>query len=241
MPGYKRRRSSQGGATKRARTRRGFKGRSGAKYRTKAFKPGRLNNISFGFPKTKVVRMRYCTNEKKNLTLGRLQLQWRANGLFDPDATGTGHQPMGYDQWSAFYNHFIVLGSQISCTVSGSDSSETGSLAINMCLSDDQTVPNTISTLVEEGRGTTQMQGGFNAIGTRTVRGKYSAKKFFNIKDVKDNRATLGAQGGADPSDQAIFTLTVEDPALNTTSDISVLTVIDYIVLMSEPKDLTPS
>lgn len=33
---------------------------------------------------------------------------FRANSCFDPDLTGTGSQPVGFDQWSAFYNRYIV-------------------------------------------------------------------------------------------------------------------------------------
>jgi hypothetical protein len=34
---------------------------------------------------------------------------FNANGLFDPDQTGTGHQPLGYDQFTPDYNRYRVL------------------------------------------------------------------------------------------------------------------------------------
>lgn len=33
----------------------------------------------------------------------------RLNSIFDPDLTGTGHQPYGYDQLAALYNRYRVL------------------------------------------------------------------------------------------------------------------------------------
>lgn len=31
------------------------------------------------------------------------------NSLYDPDRTGTGHQPLGYDEWKEFYNQYRVF------------------------------------------------------------------------------------------------------------------------------------
>lgn len=39
-----------------------------------------------------------------------------ANGLYDPDVTSTGHQPMGFDQMMAFFQHYCVTGSRITVT-----------------------------------------------------------------------------------------------------------------------------
>lgn len=39
--------------------------------------------------------------------------QYRANSCFDPDYTGIGLQPNGYDQWSQFYNEYVVLSSEV--------------------------------------------------------------------------------------------------------------------------------
>ena len=37
-----------------------------------------------------------------------------ANGCFDPNVTGTGHQPMGFDQMMLFYEQYTVVRSKIS-------------------------------------------------------------------------------------------------------------------------------
>jgi len=39
--------------------------------------------------------------------------QFRLNDCYDPDYTGTGHQPMGFDQMMAFYSTFRVLSTDV--------------------------------------------------------------------------------------------------------------------------------
>lgn len=43
--------------------------------------------------------------------------QFSANGLYDPDWTGTGHQPMGFDEMMNLYSYYRVLWAKITCTV----------------------------------------------------------------------------------------------------------------------------
>jgi hypothetical protein len=43
------------------------------------------------------------------LTVTGVSQIYNLNSLFDPDRTGTGHQPYGYDQLSAMYNRYRVL------------------------------------------------------------------------------------------------------------------------------------
>lgn len=38
------------------------------------------------------------------------------NGLFKPEAAATGHQPLGFDQYMEFYNHYTVLSAKIKIT-----------------------------------------------------------------------------------------------------------------------------
>lgn len=46
---------------------------------------------------------------------------YAANGIYDPDVTGTGHQPIGYDQLMLAYEHYSVIRSKITvCFVNNS-------------------------------------------------------------------------------------------------------------------------
>lgn len=72
-----------------------------------------LSRVSEGFMPLFPVRthktLRYHTNVSVATTAGAVATYvFRANDLFDPDFTGTGHQPMGFDQMMVFYNHFAV-------------------------------------------------------------------------------------------------------------------------------------
>lgn len=41
---------------------------------------------------------------------------YSANGLYDPDISGTGTQPMGFDQMMVFYEHYTVFSARIRVT-----------------------------------------------------------------------------------------------------------------------------
>ncbi len=41
--------------------------------------------------------------------------QFRLNDCYDPDYTGTGHQPMGFDQMMTLYATFRVLSTRVKC------------------------------------------------------------------------------------------------------------------------------
>lgn len=45
-----------------------------------------------------------------------LKHTFSANGLFDPDITSTGHQPLMYDEYSALYKQYRVISSKIKIT-----------------------------------------------------------------------------------------------------------------------------
>lgn len=48
---------------------------------------------------------------------------WNASSVYDPDYTGTGHQPRGFDQLMPLYDHFVVRGSRIRVEVTPTSTS----------------------------------------------------------------------------------------------------------------------
>jgi hypothetical protein len=47
---------------------------------------------------------------------------YSCNSMYDPDTTGTGHQPMGFDQMMVFYNHYCVTAAHAKVTFYGNSS-----------------------------------------------------------------------------------------------------------------------
>lgn len=189
-------------------------------------------------PAQRVAKLRYCDTFSLTSTSGALAYNtFRANGIYDPDLTSTGHQPMGHDQWVALFNHYVVLGSKITvkaCTTTA----EADVIYTGVYLSDGGTVPySSVSEIKENKKGSVTMyapQSGKNVYSTS----KYSAKNFFNVKDVKDNQDRLGALVNADPGEAACFQVWIQ--AIGTGS-LEYMVTIDYIVLFSEPRELGQS
>lgn len=46
-----------------------------------------------------------------------LSRYYRLNSLYDFDLSGTGNQPVGFDQWSAFYNKYRVLSTDVEIRI----------------------------------------------------------------------------------------------------------------------------
>lgn len=56
--------------------------------------------------------------------------QFRGNSLFDPDLTGTGHQPNSYDQMSVLYSKYVVHACSIKIRINGGSATFIGVSAL---------------------------------------------------------------------------------------------------------------
>lgn len=66
------------------------------------------------FPRQMEVTLKYASNLTIVTTTGlAYDHQYNLNSIFDPDRTGTGHLPLAYNQWSAFYSRYRVDGARV--------------------------------------------------------------------------------------------------------------------------------
>lgn len=237
------------GSKYRKKSRRTTKRSSGVRKRNYKRRTGfRIQRIlPVGFPKTTMVKLRYVDSVYMDPGFGvAAQYYMSANSLFKPQAASGGHQPMNFDQWALLYNHYVVVGSKITCTAHSGSTSNADGCFIGVNLQDDQSLSTDPSTLLEQGLTRYKFFNQTYAAGSgngRVVRHGFSAKKFFNLSNPTDNIKRIGAGIGASPAEQAFFCILVSPPPTSTVDIGSILVtyVIDYIAIFSEPKGQSQS
>jgi len=64
------------------------------------------------------------------------QYAFTANGIYDPNITGTGHQPLGFDTMMTYYDQYTVLNSKITVRCFGNGVQPA---SVSICLAPDTT------------------------------------------------------------------------------------------------------
>lgn len=88
------------------------------KMRISKFRPSTrsFGTVVGGFPDRMTVRLKYVQSLRLDTAFGGAPVSqvYRGNGIFDPDLTGVGHQPMNRDIWADIYEHYYVTSSAIT-------------------------------------------------------------------------------------------------------------------------------
>lgn len=81
-------------------------------------------------PRQVYVTLRYYETFSLNPVSGGIAVNvFRANSCYDPNLTGSGHQPAGFDQYIAMYKHGVCLSSKITVKALN-----TGLTAADLCV-----------------------------------------------------------------------------------------------------------
>lgn len=166
-----------------------------------------------------------------------------ANGLYDPDITGVGHQPLGFDEWMKFYLHYTVVGAKCTATFIPIDSSTTltpqwcgiqvsGSAAVASSNPD---------TFLEQKYTRKKLLTLPTAKGYTTVSQQVGIKKFLGVKDLIDEDNNSG-NTGANPLEVVYFhVFTGPYSAFYNPSIVNISVELEFTAVLHEPKQLTTS
>lgn len=195
-------------------------------------------NTGQGFPKQIVMTHKYSDTIKITSTTSVIQnYLFSCNGMYDPDITGTGHQPMLFDQMTALYNHYCVIGSRIKIKVVPS-SSFTKAVHCGIYINDNtSSSPANIGAVAEQPMGKV-VQMAPNTTFAKVLTASWSAKKFFG----KSPLANTDLQGTSlsNPNEQSYFNFCVQAFDGGTES-VAIDVEISYIAVWKEFIDVAQS
>lgn len=218
-------------------TRKTYKKRVAKKAAITRYRP-RLKMLPKSFPPRMITSMRYCTTVRLDaspLTAPVSSNFYSATSIYDPDATGVGHQPMTHDQFQEIYTHYRVLSSRISVTYCSNSISSLGHMVCGILLTPDtSSVIGDFDSIRERRQGIYKVTAGENS--TPRLNFTYRSKRQYGSED------DLNAPFGSNPAEQAFFCVYVT--SANNTIDATTcdcVVTIDYKVLMWEPKKLAQS
>jgi hypothetical protein len=169
---------------------------------------------------------------------------YSANGMFDPDISGGGHQPLGFDELMTMYNHYTVYRSKISVQfIHGSGSTTTG--ACGIYLSPDTTNITAVSRLLENGLVTWKTLLPVNVDGSHAslsmdcdVASYYG--RDLNPRELEESTDLYGT-AAANPNDQVYFGLLAFDPTASNQITLFAIVEIIYYAFLWEPRKLAQS
>lgn len=157
-----------------------------------------------------------------------------ANGLFDPDITGTGTQPISFDEAMSFFNHYTVHRARIRVTFS-SDST-TLRATCGLFVSGSSTVTTSVPQLLENGDGAVQQLQYAGAMGSSaTFSRSINVGRFQAVANVMDDPNMRG-DSASNPTEQVYFHLIVYNATTAAGVQCEWMCSIDYDATFHEPR-----
>ncbi len=161
------------------------------------------------------------------------------NGMFDPNITGTGHQPRGFDQLMVLFDHYVVIGAKCVArflTVSD-DAVLDNSLSQNVgiVMRDVNTIQVQPDDILEDRNVSWRAISNFRAGNPVTVSRKFSPKRFLGISHPLSS-AELKGTLNSNPSEQAYFQIFIAPVGILSAGSVTVTVDITYIAVLIEPR-----
>jgi hypothetical protein len=168
-----------------------------------------------------------------------------ANGMYDPNITGTGHQPIGFDQMMALYEQYTVVAAAVEVNFLPNNPARCG-----VYLSPDTSGLTSASQIIENGLANTKVFNGLTASATANnpfapVTLNCDIASYFGRKTEQEllNDDQLYGTAAANPNEQVYFAVTgwQFNPDGSTSKSFTFDITLSYDVIFWEPKKLASS
>lgn len=155
-----------------------------------------------------------------------------ANGVYDPDITGAGHQTMAFDQMMTFYEHYTVTTCAV--TLNAVNSSAANPITVGLMVSPDTTVLTDITQLNENGLLCKRMLAPFGSNNMATLHIEVDVAKVNGRKSIIGDDLYRG-DSASNPTEQTYihaFNYSSAGAAVSTTFEV----YLEYTVTFTEPR-----
>ncbi len=188
---------------------------------------------SQGFPKKLKCVHKYVENLAFSVGTPYDVRQFSCNGLYDPNITGTGHQPLYFDQLSGIYDHYTVFRSWCTYRIVTTNVP----CLVSHYIEDDTTV----STGTQSAEMSTAALTSHSnlAVKPTVLTRTWNAKEFFG-GDIFDNDSLSGT-ASANPVEQSYFTLSIAPVDGVTNISYSVVVEVHYETVWDELRTIAQS
>jgi len=166
---------------------------------------------------------------------------FNANGIYDPNESGIGHQPTGFDVMMNIYYEWIVLGARCKVIFTSQSNTATGLAYCGVALRNSTSSIADVDEAIENKNGSYSLLGSYYSKPGTTVVKNFSAKKFFGSKFISSDADLKGSDSG-DPPVRCYFHVWAgsiggsTDPA-----SLYARVAIDYTVLWSRRRGMATS
>ncbi len=190
-----------------------------------------------GHPDRWRAQLAYCDAPSFNPAAGGIATHvYAANGLYDPDVSGVGTQPYGFDQLIAFYNHYAVLASSIEVFPVSSAAPDH---FYGVVLSGSSTLIGTTVSDIMEMDGVVMANAQSHFFAGKTAKARADVRTFYRVTDVPAKDSLCG-DASNNPTD-VLYWHVVDAAYSGDPVALNYVIKIVYEVEFFEPKELARS
>ena len=190
--------------------------------------------------KTHFAKLRWSEAHQVNATAGAAASQtFGANQLYEV-TTSNVHQPRGFDQYMAMFNHWTVLGSKITATFYNEDA--TIPQLCFIILDGNSTATGGWQNVMEKQNVTSRLiSGSASGEGKEVLSKKCSVKRELTKRNLIDEHDLRGSSSANCAEGLYFHCGAMAQDASSNPSTTTISVVIDYIVCFSEPASMNGS